>query len=187
MKKMIVTLMLLLFIPVFYSLCSEPPGVIPGYEGTRLNPDILADIELARAHMNACIQGDREGMERYMHKNYSSTGTAGANTHFTREEIIEGWIDFAKGSDNIKFSNRIWYSWVVDEMEGNPDLVGKWVVTWCDFSYRTKADGREVSFPLHLALRIREEKVDSTIYYYDRLSMLSQLGYQLLPPKPADQ
>ena len=143
----------------------------------------MADIEIVSALMTACVQGNREGMERYMHENYSSSGDWGANTQFTRQETIEGWLEFVKYNDNAKFSNRIWYSWVVDEMKSNPYLVGKWVVTWYDYSFRD-VDGREVSFPGHSACRIREGKVDYSILYYDRLSMMRQLGYRLLPPEP---
>ncbi len=181
-----VAIVMLLIIPAFFASCSQPPEVIPGYENTRLNPDFLVDVEIARALMTACIQGDREGMERYMHENYTSLGAYGANSQFTRQEAIEGWLEFAKYNNNAKFSNRIWYSWVVDKMDNNPDLVGKWVVTWSDFSYSNE-DGLEVSFPMHLAARISEGKVDYSIMFYDRLSMMRQLGYRLLPPESTEE
>lgn len=186
MKKKTIRLMMLLIIPALFASCSQPPEVIPGYEGTRLNPDFLADIETVSALMTAAIQGDKEGMELYLHENYSSSGDSGGNTQFSKEEAIEGWVRFAEQNDNAKFSNRIWYSWVVDEMESNPDLVGKWVVNWYNASFRN-AEGKEVSFPMHSAWRIREGKVDYSIHYYDRLYMMRQLGYQLQWPEPAEE
>lgn len=185
MKKMVVMLMMLLIVPAFIAPCSQPHDVIPGYEGTRLNPDFLADVEFVYGFMLACIQGDREGMERYMHENYVLDGPG--NGRFTREQEIQKWVNFAEQNDNARLFNRIWYSWVVDETFGNPDLVGKWVVSWHNFSFRHKANGKEVSFPSHVAIRISDGKVDYIRHQYDQLCLFNQLGYRLLPPEPTEE
>lgn len=185
MKKMTVKLMMLLIIPALFASWTQPAEVPPGYEGTRLNPNFLADVEIVSALLNACIQGDRDGMELYLHENFSSDGPGPES--FTRQEEIEKWLNFSKLNDNAKFSNIIFYSWVVDELENNPNLVGTWVAVWHNFSFRTKADGREVRFPAHLALRIREGKVDFALHHYDQLSVYRQMGYRLLPPEPAEE
>ena len=181
MKKMTIKLMMLLIIPTLFASWTQSAEIPPGYEGTRLNPNFLADVEIVSALLTACIQGDREKIELYLHENFSLYGP-GPNS-FTRQEEIEKRLNFAKLNDNAKFSNSIFYSWIVDARESNPSLVGTWVAVWHDFSFRTKADGREVSFPSHLAVRIREGKVDFALHHYDQLSVFSQMGYKLLPPE----
>lgn len=115
-------LMMLLIIPAFSATCTEPSEVIPGYEGTRLNPEFLADVEIAYALIRASIQGDREGMERYMHEDIYLTGPGPES--ITRQEQIEFWLDFASLNDNAIVSNRLWYSWVADETVPDQELAG---------------------------------------------------------------
>ena len=185
MEKKILTLMMLLIIPAFSATCTEPPDVIPGYEGTRLNPEIQADVGIALAMINACIQGDREGMERYMHENFTLTGPGPESS--TRQEQIEFWLAFASRNDNARVSNRLWYSWVVDETFSNQDFVGKWVVHWHDFSFRHIENGRVVTIPVHLAFKISDGQVVYVRHLYDQLSLYEQLGYRLLPPEPMEE
>jgi len=183
---MTIKLMMLLFAAALCASCNQRPEAIPGYEGTRLNPDFLADIEIVSSLMTAWMLGDTEVMERHMHQDFVATGPD-PESRYTRQEEIDRWVEFAEDYDNTAYSNEIFYSWIVDEMEDRPELVGKWVVNWSDVSFRQKEDGRQIGFPVHVAFRFREGQVDFVHYLYDRLSMAMQMGYRLVPEETAEE
>ena len=78
-------------------------------------------------------------------------------------------------------------TFVIDEYESRPELVGKWVFVWGNFSFRYIATGKEIKHPLHYVFRIRDGKIDFMGRYYDRQDRSLQLGYTLLPPEPVEE
>ncbi len=177
---------MLLMIPALFTSCSQPAEVIPGYEGVRLNPDFLSDIEDVKALNEAIYKGDREGMELYLHENFFALGPS-ADDYLTRQEFIDHIISTAEFIDDFKSTGDIYFSIICDEFEGRPELVGKWVYLWNITSFRQKGYDKVVEFPCHFAIRIRDGKVDHMSRYYDRLSRSEQLGFTLLPPAPAEE
>ena len=186
MKKMTVKLKMLLIIPALFVSCTQAPDVIPGYEGTRLNPDFLSDVEDVKALFVAMATGDQAGMNIYLHEKFFVNGPA-IDDFYNRQEFIDRSLYFSEWFDQAKLSGDIYYSFICDEYEGRPELIGKWVFTWGSLSFRSKASGKEIEHPYHYAVRIRDGKIDFMGRYYDRQDRSRQLGYTLLPPEAADQ
>ncbi len=186
MKKMTVALVMLLIIPAFFASCSQPHDVIPGYEGTRLNPDFISDVNNVKALLTAMATGDQAGMNIYLHEKFFVNGPA-KDDYYNSQEFIDRSLYFAEWFDQAKLSGDIYYSFICDEYEGRPELIGKWVFTWGNFSFRYKASGKEIEHPYHYTFRIRDGKIDFMGRYYDRQDRSLQLGYTLLPPEPIEE
>ncbi len=183
---MIVKLMMLLIIPAFVTSCSQPSEVIPGYEGTRLNPDFLTDVSDVKALMKAMQTGDLAGMDMYLHEKFFVNGPA-KDDYYTRQEFIDRALSFAEDFDQAKTSGDIFYSLICDEFEDRPELIGKWVYSWGNFSFRHKESGMVAEHPYHYVFRIRDDKIDFIGRYYDRLDRSMQFGATLLWPEPAEE
>ena len=186
MKKTTFRCMVMLFIIALFAACTQPPEVIPGYEGLRLNPDFLSDVNDVQDFMKAMETGDQAGMDMHMHETFFVNGPA-TDDYYTRHEFMDRSLYVAEHFDEPTFSGAVFYSFICDEYEGRPDLIGKWVMTWGSSSFRYKATGAVIEFPYHYAFRIRDGKIDFMGRYYDRQDRSLQLGYTLMPPAPAEE
>jgi hypothetical protein len=186
MKKMTFKVVMLMLISAFFVSCTQPVELIPGYEGTRLNPDFLSDVDNIKALKQGMLTGDLNVMEMYLHEDFFTTGPA-IDDHTTRQEEIDSWLYFAEHFDNAATSSVIYYSFICDAYEGRPELIGKWVFEWGNISYSSKASGLTAEHPYHIAYRIRDDKVDYLAYHYDKLSRNLQLGFTMIQPVADEQ
>lgn len=184
MKRTINLALLLMFSASVMFSCQPQAEQIPGYENTRLNPDFQDDIELIQRITQAFFTGDAEAMDRYLHENYMSGGPD--YTTISRQEEIDGWVEFAQGFKDARLTNDVYYSFIVDEFEGRPELLGKWMFVWADMHYTRISDGKEVSFPIQLSAMLEGDQLLFTLPYFDRLSLLEQLGYKLVLDEDAE-
>jgi hypothetical protein len=181
MKRTIYIALTLLFSTAVLFSCQPQAEQIPGYENISLNPDFQADVELIKAVAQAFFVGDAEAMEQYLHEDYVSGGPDFQT--YSRQEEIDGWVDFAQNFTNARLTNEVYYSLIVDAFEGRPEMLGKWVLMWADMHYTRLSDGMDVSFPLHVIFNIDEGQLIYSGSYFDRLSMFRQMGYKLVAPE----
>lgn len=178
MKKKFNYLVLLFTLTAFFVSCQSQPEQIPGYEKFSLNSNFEADIQIVNSLITACLKGDIDGMETYMHPDYKTFGP-GYREEKTRPEVIDRWISFAENFENAKLDNASYYSFIiVDENEWH-ELIGTWLLVWGNISF---SDNQyEVHSPVHMAFRMNNGQIDMGNFYYDRLSRNQQLGMQDLP------
>jgi hypothetical protein len=182
MKKTVYYLVpLLLSTAVFVSCETQPEQQIPaGYETTQLNPDFETDVEFIKSASQAFFAGDAEAIDQYLHEDYTSGGPDFQT--YTRQDEIDGWVNFAQQFENARLENEIYYSLIVDTLGERPEMHGKWVLMWADMHYTRISDGKDVSFPIHVTFKLEDDKLVYAGTYYDRLSMFRQIGYELVPP-----
>lgn len=177
MQRTIYLVITLLLSTAIMQSCQTQAEQIPGYENISLNPDFLADVELIKAVSEAFFIGDAASMDRYLHESYVGSGPDFET--ITRQEEIDGWVEFAQHFENARLSDEIFHSVIVDAFEGNPEMPGKWVLMWANMHYSSTNDGREISFPLHVIFKIENNQLLYTGSYFDRLTMFRQMGYEL--------
>lgn len=186
MKKTITRYLMLFAMAALIASCQQQPAQIAGYEGTTLNPDFEADIELIEALQVHFLNGDAAAMDTLLHADYMASGPD-AGTLLTRQEEMDGWIEFAANTENAGLSQTVYYSFIVDEFEDRPELLGKWVLMWADMHYNRISDGAEIRFPLHVAFKLEDGKLMYSQVYYDRLKIYQDLGYELVLPDDAEE
>ncbi|TVQ10085.1 MAG: nuclear transport factor 2 family protein [Bacteroidetes bacterium] len=182
MKKKINHLKLLFAITAFFVSCQSQPEQIPGYEKFSLNPNFEADVQTVNSMLTACFAGDVAGMETWMHPHYMSYGP-GHNREETRQETIDGWVNFARRFENTQLANATYYSFIIDDKDDLPELNGAWLVLWGNVIFTERMSGSEIHSRVHLAFRVNNGKVEEGNLYYDNLSLNEQLGWKLVPPE----
>ncbi len=186
MKRIFYFALTLLFSSAVFFSCQpqadqQRTDRVPGYENTQLNPDFETDMAFIKSASQAFFAGNAEAMARYLHEDYVSAGPDFET--YTRQDEIDGWVNFAQQFENARLENEIYYSLIVDTFENRPEMHGKWVLMWADMHYSSISDGKEVSFPLHVTFKLEDGKLVYSQSYFDRLSMFSQMGYELVPPE----
>ena len=172
MKKKINQLILLFIITAFFVSCQSQPEQIPGYENLSLNPDFEADIQTVRSMIAACLTGDVDGMETYLHSDYKTFGPGYMEVR-TRQEIIDGWISFARNFENGKLENAAYYSLIISDDSELKELIGTWLLVWGTISF---SDGQRKAYsPVHMTFRMNNGKIVTGNLYYDRLTRNQQL------------
>jgi ketosteroid isomerase-like protein len=58
---------------------------------------------------------------------------------------------------------------------------GEWILHWGRNTLHYP-NGDTISFPYHVAMRFREEKVNQIYFYYDNHKIIRALGYDIQPP-----
>ena len=182
MKKNFCHLVLLFTLTAFFVSCQSQPETIPGYEKFSLNSNFEADIQTVNSMLTACFAGDVTGMETWLHPDYISYGP-GYNSQETRQETIDGWVDFARRFENTHLANATYYSFIIDDEDELPELNGTWLVLWGNVISNDRMDGTEIHSRVHLAFRVNNGKVEEGNLYYDNLSVNQQLGWKLVPPE----
>jgi hypothetical protein len=59
---------------------------------------------------------------------------------------------------------------------------GEWAQWWGMYSATDIASGREFSLPIFMNSQMVDGKISTIYVYYDRLGMMQETGYQLVPP-----
>lgn len=178
MKKKITHLMLLFALTAFFVSCQSQPEQIPGYENLSLNPNFEADIQTVYSMITACLNGDINGMETYLHPDYKAYGP-GYQEEKSRDEVIDRWASFARNFEDGKLENAIYYSLIISDDSELNELIGTWLMVWGNISF---SDGQHrVYSPVHMTFRMKNGKIDTGHFYYDRLTRNQQFGLQDIP------
>ena len=70
--------------------------------------------------------------------------------------------------------------WLANTVKSGP-REGKWILHWGSNTL-TYPSGETVSFPYHVALKFKDEKVQQAHFYYDNNRIIRALGYEIQPP-----
>ena len=176
------SILMLLALAVF-AACQPQPECPKGVTGTDINPNWEADIQLVADYVSKLTTHDMEGARAFLADNYKGYGPGG-NDSTDREAVIAQWTATNADYANIKL-NYVAYSEKVTEENKLKNLIGTWVQLWGTFSGDHKS-GKTITFPFHANFRVENAKVLTSRIYYDRLQVLTDLGYTVTPP-PTNQ
>ena len=130
-------------------------------------------------YVSKLTTNDMEGAKTFLANNYKGYGPGG-NDSTDREGAIAQWTATNAEYSDIKL-DYVAYSEKVTEETTAKNLIGTWVQLWGTFSGYHKS-GKTITFPFHSNFRVESGKVLASYLYYDRLQVLTDLGYTVTPP-----
>ncbi|GAB2569157.1 hypothetical protein [Spirosoma areae] len=141
------------------------------------NPTAEADMNVVGGFVNALVSGDVDKAKSLVSATYMGHGPAATDSS-TTEQTITRWQQTYKTQMNRKVS---FVTQTFRVAAGN--LKGNWVSLWGDYTF-TEA-GKAISFPFQYTARVADGTIMSDRIYYDRSSILTQLGFTITPPEVA--
>ncbi|WP_037325469.1 hypothetical protein [Salinimicrobium terrae] len=98
------------------------------------------------------------------------------------EKTIAYWSKGREIATPVLDKDGVWLGISVPEgpREGN------WILHWGTNTLRYP-NGETISFPYHVALKFRENKVSQAHFYYDNNRIIRALGYEIQPPFDEEQ
>lgn len=98
------------------------------------------------------------------------------------DQTINYWRKGREIATPVLAENGVWLG--VSVPEGPRD--GNWVLHW-GTNTLSYPNGETISFPYHVALRFKDDKVSQTHFYYDNNRIIRALGYEIQPPFDEEQ
>lgn len=156
-------------------------GGVPTYkEMVADNPNAEADLKVMADYTNAVAAGDAATMRSLLTDSTMMYGPSPADSS-SGEQDVKNWEEGGFKTQTNREVTFVQQTFKV--LQGN--LAGNWVSQWGEYSFTQ--NGKTVTFPYHNVSRIENGKIISSRIYYDRQYILTQLGYTLTPPEPAEQ
>ncbi|HMG66228.1 MAG TPA: hypothetical protein VK588_01035 [Chitinophagaceae bacterium] len=138
------------------------------------NPNADADIKLVSDYVHNLVAGDVDKATSMLASNYRGYGP-GPGDSSTVETVNQGW----KQSDSVQLNRKNDFVSATFNVKSG-DLAGHWVEMWGSYSFTE--NGKDVRFSYQYSAHLKNGKIDRDFLYYDKLYILTTLGYTLTPP-----
>lgn len=138
------------------------------------NPTADADIKTVSNYTNWIVAGEIDKANSLLAGNFKGYGPGPADSA-NMEQATKQWQENYKMQSDRKvgFVAQTFYV-----KSGN--LSGKWVSTWGEYTFTES--GKTITLPYMCSYHITNGKIDMTRIYYDRLAIVTSLGYTLTAP-----
>ncbi len=177
MKPLICTLCLIVAITL--SSCQQSTPDVAHIPGVAQNHTHATDVELILSLNQAFLTGDSATMADLLSENFQAYGPE-QDAQYNKETEIEAWMAFRDHFKHAELYDQLFYSLIAEDIDGRPELAGKWVFMWANMAFESLEDEKQVRVPVHVAYKIDDGHIRNTITYFDRLSLSQQLGYNLV-------
>jgi len=165
-----------LLVALIFSAAVSVHAQMTAQPGTVENPNAVADMKVVADFTNALVAGDVAQMRSLMGDKFMAYGPAAADSS-NAEQYIKGWVEGAYKTATNRKVGFVTQSFKV--LQG--DLAGNWVSTWGTYTFTQ--DGKNIVVPYQTTFRIADGKIQDSHHYYDNLSIITQLGFTVTPPK----
>jgi len=139
--------------------------------------DAQEKIDVVHQYTDAVMKQDVATMKKLLADNYLSYGPA-LKTSVTKSQNISDWERGWKDRIVSMKYKRI-HSSVINIEKGK--LAGDWVSDWGEVTTIYK-DGKSVKFWFNGLYKVEEGMITEARVIYDNMDILTQLGYDFLPP-----
>ena len=181
-QKMKKTIKPILFFAAFFLLAvftykvkAQATTAQPSYkEMVGETPDAEADMKVVGDFVNALTAGDLVKAKSQLADGYKGYGPAPTDST-NPEQTISNWTENYKTQSDRKVT---FVTQTFRVLQG--DLKGDWVSLWGDYTFTQS--GKTLKFPLQYTARVTNGKIDTDRVYYDRLYIVTSLGYTVTPP-----
>lgn len=166
---------------LFFGSASAQSQNPPRYKDVVVdNPTAEADMKVVADFANALtVTGDQAKARSLVSANFMGRGPAAIDSA-NIDKTLKTWEANSKTMTNRKIT---FVTQTFRVLSGN--LKGNWVSMWGDYTYTDMQTGKTVSFPLQYTASVADGKITGDRVYYDRLSILTQLGFKVTPPEVA--
>jgi len=138
------------------------------------NPNADADIKMVSDYVHKLVAGDVDKAVSMLASNYKGYGPGPADSA-TAELVAADW----KHSDSVQTNRKDDFVASTFNVKTG-DLAGHWVAMWGTYSFTE--NGHDVRFPYQYSAHLKNGKIDRDYVYYDRLYIMTALGYTVTPP-----
>jgi ketosteroid isomerase-like protein len=174
MKKILKTTVLIVFL-IIGQITSAQEESKSFNETVTQNPTAEEDLKVVTDYLDAIINNKMDVAESLLADTYVNRGPSNGETS-TKAEEIASWKDIHKVRTNQK-NQYLVNTWRV--LEG--DYKGDWVSIWGTYTFTE--NGTEVILPYHYTAMVEGGKIQASVIYYDRLSIVTAMGGTVTPPK----
>ena len=138
-------------------------------------------LETAKQTVAAYESGDWDQLRRNV-KPEVMFYNLGSYDSLSLDQTIGYWKKGRETATPALDKNGMWLA--VSVPEGPRE--GNWVLHWGrnTLSY---PNGESITFPYHVALKMKDDKVIEVHFYYDNNRIIRELGYEIQPPLKDDQ
>ncbi len=158
----------------------KSPANPPRYKDVVVdNPTAEADMKVVGDFVNALVSGELDKAKTLASPAYVGRGPAPSDSA-NIEQMITNWKENYKTQMDRKVS---FVTQTFRVLSGS--LMGNWVSLWGDYTF--KEAGKTISFPFQYTARVANGKVMGDRIYYDRMFILTQLGFKITPPEVAQK
>lgn len=147
----------------------------------------VAQVSLNNSEKKQLIQTAKEVVEAYemgnwevLRKNASPEAmfyNLGSYDSLSLDQTINYWTKGRETATPVLVDDGVW---LTNEVPEGPRK-GKWVLHWGKNTLTYPA-GETISFPYHVAIKFKEEKVQEVHFYYDNNRIIRAMGYEIQPP-----
>lgn len=130
----------------------------------------------ARETVKAYETGDWEVLRKHVSPD-AMFYNLGSYDSLSLDQTINYWTKGRETATPLLVEDGVW---LANEIPDGPRK-GKWILHWGNNTL-TYPRGETVSFPYHVALKFRDEKVQEVHFYYDNNRIIRAMGYEIQPP-----
>ena len=180
MKNSTVSFTLLVACLLTYAASAQTQKAPRQSDVVTFGPNADRDIALVTQYAKDITAGNTEQARRQLAANYRSYGP-GAHDSANAEQWLAMWSERYKMQQDRKMTVHASLSTQVKE----GPLKGDWVMLWFDYSALSVKEGKTITVPVQLTVKVDNGKVVQERIYYDGLSPLISLGWTAAPPQTA--
>lgn len=143
---------------------------------TAAYPTAEEDLETAKATVKAYETGDWDELRSHLKEDAWIFGVGNTDS-LNVDQTLEYW---SKGRETAIPSIAEEGSWFAASIDSGARK-GNWVFHW-GTNTLTYQNGEEITFPYHVAMKIEDDKVVESHFFYDNMKIIRGLGYAISPP-----
>lgn len=165
------------FAALMLSVCalSVQAQTAPSYKDLVVdNPTAEADMKTVGDYVKALTAGDLKMAKSMLDKTYMGYGPAATDSSTVEQEMKVWEQNYKTQSDR-----KVGFITQTFKVSSGPQK-GSWVSLWGNYTFTS--GGKTITFPFQYTASVSNGKINKGIIYYERLSVLQQLGYTLTPP-----
>lgn len=135
----------------------------------------------AKSTVAAYEKGDWEALKSHLTPD-ATFYNLGSYDSLTVEQTVAYWKKGRESATPALDDNGLWLTVSVSTGPAQ----GNWVLHWGNntLSY---PNGESITFPYHVAMKMKDSKVSEVHFYYDNHKIIRELGYEIQPPLKDDQ
>lgn len=170
MKQLIILSMIL-----WIAACDQPPSEPTGPSEAEALAE--ANTDLVYGYLDAIASGDLDAMANVLSDEFIGFGPNFGDSA-TKVQVLENWTT---NWDSVFI--YIDYERIATSTESISEgrNMGDWVMDWANITVNYK-DSTSATFMFHGVFRVKDNRINRSASFYNVADILTQRGYQIVPP-----
>jgi hypothetical protein len=135
---------------------------------------------LVQEYIDAIVKGDTANLESFLADKFMNYGPAIKDSSNRQQEVDGFKKNWRDSWAAVNFDQAAIHGFTLGPGEKNP---GDWVAVWAHVTINYKKASPSVNFRWHSVYRVKENKIDLSIVFFDVKDIQVQQGFTFTPPK----